>query len=220
MNTRANRQRMEALRALIAEKFPETPAAPLRRRKIGCRRIDEDRGGLREGAVTEICGSSGGARLLLGAILDAAVRESFPVALVDGADAFHPDDWTRDQLGRVLWVRCENAKDAVKAMDLLVRDGNLPVLVLDLQGMQPRDWRKIPASTWHRFHRLVEQTACVLAVLTPRPMVEGAPSRIAVEFPNAFKGRVGDRRELLEQLQLRIFERGEGVVEPGLRQSA
>jgi len=43
----------------------------------------------------------------------------------------------------------------VKATDLLLHDGNLPLVLLDLQFLPSRALRKIPPSTWHRFGRLV-----------------------------------------------------------------
>ncbi len=205
-----NRRKLEALRALVAEKFSEPPSGrPHRRREIGCAAVDATHGGLREGTVTEVCGSSGGAQVLLSALLDQAVRESFQVALVDGACAFNPPDWSEAQLSRILWVRCENARQAMQATDLLLRDGNLPFLVVDLQGVEARELMKISPNTWHRFHRIIESLAVVLVVLTSQPMVEGAAARVAVEVPGGLEVLHRERRALLEQLPLRIFERGE-----------
>jgi hypothetical protein len=216
-NTRA---RLDALRELIADKYPTRATRPRRRRPIGCARIDRERGGLLRGAVTEITGSSSGALVLLSAILRQAVEEGFHVGLVDGTSSFHPADWPDAQLQRVLWVMCRDSAKAVKAADLLVRDGNLPMLVIDLQGMSERELRKIPASTWHRFHRLMEVRDSVLLVLTSQPMVEGAVTRIALEPAGDLTARLRDRRELSNNLRARIFERGVANLNEAIRKIA
>jgi hypothetical protein len=214
------RARLNALRELIAEKYPSRTTRPGRRRHSGCAPIDRERGGLLRGAVTEVTGSSSGALVLLSAILRQAVEEGFHVGLVDGTSSFHPADWPDAQLQRVLWVMCRDSAKAVKAADLLVRDGNLPMLVLDLQGMSARELRKIPASTWHRFHRLMEERDSVLLVLTSQPMVEGAFMRIALEPAGDLAGRLRDRDALSDELRVRIFERGAAHLNEATRRIA
>jgi hypothetical protein len=216
-NTRA---RLDALRGLIAEKYPSRVTRPGRRRHSGCAPIDRERGGLLRGAVTEITGSASGAQVLLSAVLQQAVEEGFHVGLVDGTSSFHPEDWPDAQLRRVLWVLCRDSAKAMKATDLLVRDGNLSVLVLDLQGMSARELRKIPASTWHRFHRLMDERDSVLLVLTSQPMVEGAVTRIALEPAGDLSARLRGRRELSSSLDARIFERGAANLNDAIRKIA
>jgi len=119
---------MAALRALVEEKFPQAPLAPAGRLRTGCALLDEQ-GGLRKGSVTEICGSAAGSQMILSALLDAAVRDGFLVGMIDGANAFNPADWGQAQLSRMLWVMAGKAEPALKAADLLLRDGNLAVLM-------------------------------------------------------------------------------------------
>jgi hypothetical protein len=216
-NTRA---RLDALRELIAEKYPSRATRPGRRRHSGCTPIDRERGGLLRGSVTEVTGSSSGAQVLLSAILQQAVEEGFHVGLIDGTSSFHPEDWPAAQLRRVLWVMCRDSAKAVKAADLLVRDGNLSVLVLDLQGMSARELRKIPASTWHRFHRLMEERDLVLLVLTSQPMVEGAVTRIVLEPEGELSARLRSRNDLSNSLRARIFERGAANLNEAIRKIA
>jgi RecA/RadA recombinase len=201
------RGQLAALRALVAEKFPQTAPVRSGRLRTGCEALDR-RGGLLRGGLTEVCGSLAGGQMVLAALLEAAVREAFWVALIDGADAFEPADWPGDQLDRLLWVRCRETGAALKAADILLRDGNLPVLLLDLQMVPERQLHRIPASTWHRFHRVIENSATVLLVLTPRPLVEGTPSRIAVKIPSPWKAMTASRRQLLDELVAQAFERG------------
>jgi hypothetical protein len=201
------RGELAALRTLVAEKFPQAARSPAGRLATGCPALD-GRGGLMRGALTEVCGSTAGGMLVLCALLEAAVREGFFLALIDAADAFEPADWPEPQLDRLLWVRCRESGMALKAADLLVRDGNLPALLLDLQGLPARQLQRIPANTWHRFHRVVESSATVLLVLTPRPLVEGAPCRIAVRLEAPWQALTTPRPRLLETLNAQIFERG------------
>jgi hypothetical protein len=207
------RGQLAALRALVAEKFPQSSPARSGRLRTGCNALDR-RGGLLRGSLTEVCGSLAGGQMVMAALFEAAAREAFFVSLIDGADAFEPADWPGEQLGRVLWVRCREAETALKAADLLLRDGNLPVLLLDLQMAPERQLRRIPASTWHRFHRVIENSATVLLVLTPRPLIEGVPSRIAVKVSSPWQAMNASRKHLLDELVAQAFERGGEEFEP------
>lgn len=208
-------QRLAALRALVEEKFPQAPLAPAGRVLTGCPLLDKQ-GGLRKGSVTEICGSAVGGQMILSTLLDTAVREGFFIGMIDGANAFNPADWSPAQLGRMLWVMAGKAEAALKAADLLLRDGNLPVLLLDLQIVPARQLSRIPASTWHRFQRVIEQSATILAVLTPEPMIEGAPTRIVTRAEVTLASMNRPRAHAWEQLEGQVFERGR-TAEPALR---
>jgi hypothetical protein len=217
---RENRARLESLRELMAGKFPARGARPERWRRIGCERLDGEHGGLRQGAVTEITGSASGVQILLSAILRGAASEGFHVGLVDGTSSFHPADWPDAQLRRILWVMCRDAATAVRAADLLVRDGNLPLVVLDLQGIAAAGLRGVPASTWHRFHRILEEREAVLLVLTSQPLVEGVPTRIVVEPAGGLDARLQERSCMVTGLGMRVFERRIVGTEEGARKIA
>jgi len=202
---------LSALRALVAEKFPQTAFAPAGRLRTGCSPLDV-RGGLPRGVLTEVCGSLAGGQMVIAALLEAAAREAFFLALIDGADAFDPAQWPEDQLDRLLWVRCAKVESALKAADVLVRDGNLPVLVLDLQAVTARRLQRIPVGTWHRFHRVIESSATVLVTLTPRPLVEGVPCRMAVRMATPWEALLEPRVRLPDHCEVQIFERGSGEI--------
>ena len=199
--------RMETLRALVAEKFPQSPRRQGGRLPIGCKAFDQ-KGGLLRGAVTEVCGSIAGGGLLLAAVVDAAVRAGLFVGLIDAANSFEPSDWMDEHLRRILWVMCGSAGPAIRAADILLRDGNLPVVVLDLQMLPMPQLRRIPASTWHRFQRIIESTAVVLTVLTPHPVVEAATTRMAIRTDLTLDAMHFPRPDLWEHLDVQIFERG------------
>jgi hypothetical protein len=115
----------------------------------------------------------------------------------------------------MLWVRCKDACLAVKAADLLLRDGNFPLLILDFQTVPPVQLGKVPASTWHRFQRLVEQTSAILLVLTRQRAVESAQVRITLQNRWTLHAQRRSRRELLSGLEARvIFRRTAGTPLP------
>jgi hypothetical protein len=199
--------RLEALRILVAEKFPQPSRRLNGRLRIGCKAFDQN-GGFLRGAITEVCGSGAGGSLLLTAVLDAAVRDGLFVGLIDAANSFEPSNWADEHLRRILWVMCGAAGPAIRAADILLRDGNLPVVILDLQMLPAQQLRRIPVSTWHRFQRVIEPADTVLAVLTPQPVVEGAAARMAIRTELTLEAMHLPRLALWEHLDVQVFERG------------
>jgi hypothetical protein len=209
----SNFVRMEALRELVAEKFPQSPCKLEGRLPIGCKVFDQ-KGGFLRGAITEVCGSSAGGSLLLAAVGEAAVRDGFFIGLIDAANSFEPSDWADEVLRRVLWIMCGgSAVPAIRAADILLRDGNLPVVILDLQMLPRQQLWRIPSSTWHRFQRLIEPTSTVLMVLTPQPVVETVAARMAIQTGLTLEAMDLPRPALWEHLDVQIFERGAALVE-------
>src|SRR6476620_2402224 len=118
------------LRQLLAERFPQLPAAATARLPTGLAAIDDAiGGGLPKNAITELTSPnlSAGSALLLHVLLRRAHQEGFFLALVDGRDSFDPEPNGNDVLRHLLWVRCRQASQAVQAADFLLRDGNFPL---------------------------------------------------------------------------------------------
>ena len=197
------REQVRALQSLLAEKFPVAAPKPGGTFPLrpGCE--------LRRGVVTEFSSSTGAGALFLHALLAAARETRTFAALIDAGRTFDPTSYATTALARLLWVQCESAEQAVKAADLLLRDGNLPLLALDFQALPARALQRIPASTWHRFHRLAEQSTAAFVILTAQPMIEGAKARLAVRQRWSLRDLRGRRRELLGQLDVQVFARGE-----------
>jgi hypothetical protein len=191
--------RLEALRKLVSEKFPESRAAMVPEESIEFE-------GFPRGLLTEIHGSAGSISLFL---LSALLQEKLTFAgLVDATNAFEPGEFPPSVLRRLLWVRCREAAQAVHAVDLLLRDGNLPLVFLDLRGVPPLALRQIPASTWHRFQRLLEEAPLALAVCTGRPCIAPARLRIEVSGSWTLRDMIRPRQELLGRLHARTLHRG------------
>ena len=201
----ATRDRLADLRRILGEKFPTSEPKPGGIFPTGLAAVDAAEGGLRRAALTELHGSSGSGALFLHAMLRACGREKCFAALVDAGRSFEPESSTL--LARLLVVLCSSATHAIKSADLLLRDGNLSVVLLDLQGAPPQEIRRIPASTWHRFQRLVEQTTTAFVVLTPQPIVEGAQVRIAAPGRWTLAAQRRWRGDLLAEMPAQIFPR-------------
>ena len=172
------------LRNLLAERFPSSPLATTARLRTGQSLIDSVLGdGLPKGAITEISSpppSAGSASLIVGLVRAAQEARSF-VALIDGRDSFDPEPLGQVCLRHLLWVRCHQAVEAVKAADLLLRDGNFPLVLLDLVLNMPNELEKIPQTSWYRLQRLVEPTSTAFLVLSRRSLVASARLKVVLE---------------------------------------
>jgi hypothetical protein len=118
----------------------------------------------------------------------------------------------------LLVVFCADAMQAVKAADLLLRDGNLSLILLDLQAVPSAQLRRIPANTWHRFQRLAEQTTAAVVVLTPQPIVEAAQVRITGAGGWTLAAQRRWRHELLSAESWRVFPRRPAISHPTARE--
>ena len=165
------------LRELLAAKFPAASLKSRRCLTTGIKRIDAAlHGGVPFGGMTEVVSplDSAGSGTVIAALIDAAKVASRPLALVDGGNSFDPDGLQNEQLSSLLWVRCAGAKQAVQVADLLLRDGNLPLIVLDLMTCPLRDVQAIPSSSWYRLQRVTGENGSAALIFTPAAVVTGA----------------------------------------------
>lgn len=203
------------LRQLLMEKFPglrthlsESPAVPRNFWPTGLPQIDEPMsGGLPKSALTEIIGArrGSGSALLARALIRQAFAQNEFVAFVDGQDSLDVTQLGED-LSRLLWVRCRSADEALKATDLLLRDGNLPLILLDLVANPAVQLRKIAATTWYRFQRMIEQTSAACLVFTPRTMVSPAQTRIMLRSAFSLEALESEGEELVGELEIEVSD--------------
>jgi hypothetical protein len=184
------------LRNLLAERFPHLSCTTARRLSTGLPCLEEPiGGGLPRGAITELIstarsathsvaggpGMSAGSAALIHALVHCAYRDNYFLALIDGRDSFDPCGLYKTSLQHLLWVRCSKASEAVKAADLLLRDGNFPLVIVDLVMNAPDELRKIPQTNWYRLQRLVEMLPTACLVLTRYEMVSSAQLKLVLE---------------------------------------
>jgi hypothetical protein len=195
-------EKIANLRELLAKRFP-TATRPLGRTlATGITAIDDASGGLPLSAVTEfVCAApSCGGHLLIGQLLAVTRATRARAALVDSGDSFDPSSFPADLLPHLIWVRCAATTIALSAADLLTRDANLGLVILDLRRAPLADLRRIPGPQWYRLQRAVEPTDLALVVLTPRASVPSAQLRFVLERPHPFAAVDTERPALLAQL--------------------
>lgn len=178
--------RLAALRTLLAARFPEKVRGRGRGVPTGVASIDEALGGgLPAGRLTELvsAGPSSGGQTVLVRLLCATRSARQRVALVDAADGFAPEAAPPDALRHLVWVRSPTADAALAAADVLVRDGNYAVVVLDLRGIPIRSLRRCPAAGWYRLQRAAEGGAAAVLVQTPCRLVPAAARRLVLRLP-------------------------------------
>jgi hypothetical protein len=199
------KERFPGLRTNAEEFSPGTrPLWP-----TGLRQIDDLlQGGLAKGALTEIVSErrAAGSALLACSLLCQAAQAGQIVAFVDGADSLEVTQLEESVLSRLLWVRCRSAAEALKATDLLLRDGNVPLVLLDIAINPEKQLRAIPATTWYRLQRLIEETSTVCIVFTPRIMVSPAHDRIFLHGTFSLDCLEQEQDELLSDLKLEATE--------------
>jgi recombination protein RecA len=134
----------------------------------GISEIDNLAGGFPRGALTEICGPpcSGRTTVLLAALASRTAQAEV-CALIDARDSFDPRsaEAAGVELQQLLWVRCHNLDQSLRAADLLIQGGGFGFIALDLSDIAPETVRHVPLNAWFRFRRAVENTSTVLLVL-------------------------------------------------------
>lgn len=214
------------LRALLAEKFPAAHhAAPGAGPGGEAARFVEtgigvlDAVGVARGTLVELVGREAGG-LAIDQVLACGRRDGWFTALVDGSDTFDPQSAGAAACRRLLWVRCRAASEAVRAADFLLRDGNLPLVLVDLQMNPARELGRIPGSSWFRLRSLAEATSAVLVALTERAFISAAHLRLDLEAPAGLEVVDRSRDELAAAVTGRVARRrsalaGDALVRAG-----
>jgi hypothetical protein len=193
------------LRNLLATRFPQGQTLVRTRLVTGLASFDQPiGGGLPKGAITELISLRGspGSASLIHALIHGAYRDKYFVALIDGRDSFDPCALANSILRQVLWMRCTKALEAVKAADLLLRDGNFPLVIVDLILNSLEELRKIPQTTWYRLQRLVELVPTACLVLTRYEMVSSAQLKLVLE--NSWNLETLENQEAISQLRIAV----------------
>lgn len=197
-------------RRVLAERFPEAVLPRERAWRADWTALDAA-GGLPLACVSEVCGEVASGRMFLHRVLATVRQRDEWAGVVEAGCSFDFQSARGIGWGKVLVVCAADAGQAVKAADLLVRDANLPLVLLDLQTAPRRSLGRIPASTWHRFRQLTERSGTGLVVLTPQPIVEAARTRIVLRGRWDLAALTRPRRELIDELDVQIFRRGRQV---------
>ncbi len=196
---------LEDLRRQLKEKFPqahghsslpkERPEVTERPFEIAC---------FPAGAISEIVPSAGACGISLwiaGLLGEPDKAPEFPkFILVDGGDGFDPASHSAAACSQLLWIRCRKILEVLKAADLVVRDANVPFVMLDLCSLPVASLRGIPASSWWRLKQLCETGACRLIVLSPSPLVPCASLRLTLTSSLSLRDFDLPRQEILDRI--------------------
>ncbi len=203
------------LRQMLAEKFPrlraraEAASFAQNRWPTGLKSVDElTEGGLPKGALTEVIanGRTSGSALLIHQLIRQAALTNQIITLVDGRDSLEVTQLDQAILSRLLWIRARSADEALKAVDLVLRDQNLSLVLLDLAANDAKQLRKIPATTWYRFQRLIEVTSSVCIVFTPHHLVAPAQMQINLYARFSLDAFHHDADQLLPLIKMEVTE--------------
>ena len=176
------RSKIEAdLRGRVASPFAYRDRNAFELVSTGVPEMDALVGGLPRGAMTEICGAAGSGRtsLLLASLAERTANGEV-CALVDARDSFDPltGDAAGIALGKLLWVRCQNIEQALRAADLLIQAGGFGMVAVDLSEVSARTVRQVPLNAWFRFRRAVEDTPTILLLLEQEPHAKTCASLV------------------------------------------
>ena len=193
------------LRKLLAARFPHPspPAASVL--TTGVEFLDQiGGGGLPKSAITELIAPrrSAGSASFIHSLLKTAQRNRYFVALIDGSDSFDPGSSDNFALRHLLWIRCRKAFDAIKAADFLLRDGNFPVVIVDLVLNSAEELRKIPQTSWYRLQRLAEAVPTACLVINRQSLVSSAQLKIVLE--NSWTLETLENENAISRLRFRI----------------
>lgn len=196
------RKSVDQLRLELGARLTTLHRTSARALRTGIPALDEATGGIPLAAVTEVVCAvpSGGSQSLIGQLFAVTRQARQRVALVDSHDSFDPASFFPDALAHLIWIRCTGTTPALQAADLLARDANLSLVVLDLRRAPEADLRRIPGPQWYRFQRAVESTDLSLVVATPRPSVPSAQVRFLLATPPDFAGLQQERPQLISAL--------------------
>lgn len=218
MNTFKSPLNIITFRDFLRARFPEAHAmqpevdAPLASGETSCIEALD----LRKGGLTEVVSPapSSGAGLLIAGLLqrEGTCREL--TALVDGSDAFDPWGLTAEVLEKVLWVRCGDVTKAIRATDLLLRDGNIPLVALDLQSQPVRAVQGLPSSIWHRLRMLAEKSGACLCAFTPARAVTCAQTRVLLQKRWHLMDQYRPRTDLLTSLPVQADRQRSRITLP------
>jgi hypothetical protein len=193
------------LRKLLAARFPHPSPPTTAVLSTGVKLLDQSSGGgLPKSAITEFIAPkrSGGSASLIHALLRLAQRDKYFLALIDGSDSFDPGSSDNSALRHLLWVRCHKAFDAIKAADFLLRDGNFPLVIVDLVLNSPDELRKIPQTSWYRLQRLAEAVPTACLVINRHSLVSSAQLKIVLE--NSWTLADLEKENTIGDLQFRV----------------
>ena len=225
----------QALRALLQKRYPEAhrrveagagngpvmvngsgggPLLP-----TGIPGLDAE--GVPETGLIEVVGAeASGVSLVIWSVIRQVLHSGRAVALIDSGDGCDvARAWPEEIMARLLWVRCHGVEEAVRAMDLLVRDGNVRHLIMDLRENAREGVRKsppgssvyaVPHPVWYRLRNVAEENALWVMVASRERTVPCAIMRCQLSGRFGLGDLSVPRETLLKRVAVEVEHRGGG----------
>jgi recA bacterial DNA recombination protein len=141
----------------------------------GLRELDQLTGGLPCGSICELVGMKSSGKTALSNLLLARITAQAGIcAIIDAHNSFDPlsAQHAGVRLDQTLWIRCAGSLEhALLATDYLLHAGGFCLLLLDLSDLPQQVLRKVPASYWFRFQRVVQRSKTTLLIAATTPLV-------------------------------------------------
>lgn len=199
-----------ALRRLLDERHPVARPKSARLIPYGVPVLDEILGGgLRTGVLTEFVSerASTGNQSALGSLLVTTRHKGQRVALVDAAGAFDIEGLNDEVIAHVVWVRCATLGECWRAADLVARDPNYAVTVIDVRGRPLREVARTRDSIWTRLQRAAEQAETAVLIQSDSAIVPNAAFRVVFSESLKPESLTLPRRELMHILSAKLHRR-------------
>ncbi|MEM7671881.1 MAG: hypothetical protein AAF212_00940 [Verrucomicrobiota bacterium] len=145
-----------------------------------------------------------GAQMPIEAFLSEASRLRGYAALIDTEQSWNPEHLSPSILRHILWVRCRGEAQALRAADILIRDENFRIILLDLRALSQPALRQIPQSHWYRLQRIAQSQNATLIATTSYPSIAASQIRIDVSAEFDLDSFYQKRSHLWTQLQASI----------------
>jgi hypothetical protein len=201
---------------LLAARFPTAERAAPDTLVTGIPAVDAAGGVPRPGLTELVCAApSCGGQLFLGQLLQVTRAQSLRVALVDRGDAFDPGSWPAFLLEHLVWVRARTASEALSAADLLARDANLALVMLDLRHTPFAELRRISSPSWYRLQRAVEPGLLAGLILTPFSFVPSVRLRLELGESHPLSTQRQPRPELTTALAPQLLRQRASATATG-----
>lgn len=195
------------IESTLADRFPSalTYREPAVLETISVPAIAGIAAGLPRGGLAEICGpaSSGRTAFLLSALAE-ATRQGEYCALADGWDTLDPHSAASAgiDLSRLLWIRCRQVEQALRAAELLLEGGGFGVVAIDFGDVPASLLRRVPLSIWFRLRWVVRNTRTALLLVEREPSA-GSSASLVVRLAVGQAGRCGVFRSTAGHLEPR-----------------
>lgn len=125
------------------------------------------------------------------------------IALVDATDSFAPEAIEPDLLRHLVWARCHDLTEMLAVADVLVRDGNYAIVMLDLRDVPGGALNRTPKTVWHRLHRVAEQQPAAVPIFSRHGLVPAVRWRLRLE-PSTIDWTT-PRQQWLNRLQVEVM---------------